>query len=133
MMRAYVLCIPTRAYFRGDARPTYASRRLSIVFKHLFHPLLVKSLSEASQYKNKVVRPSAVSLNSLAEVLRQAQPLYSECRSILNYLDIGTEIVILPLSQSSESDTNLYPVNEGADYQRHSILERMPRNRKSIM
>jgi hypothetical protein len=33
-----------------------------------------------------VVRPSAASLNSLAEVLRKAQPLYTECRSILNYL-----------------------------------------------
>ena len=29
----------------------------------------------------------SATLNSLAEVLRQAQPLYRECRSILNYLD----------------------------------------------
>src|ERR1035438_2359647 len=30
-------------------------------------------------------RPSVASLNSRAKVLRQAQPLYTECRSILNF------------------------------------------------
>lgn len=34
-----------------------------------------------------MARPSVASLNSLAEVLRQAQPLYNQCRSILSYLD----------------------------------------------
>lgn len=37
----------------------------------------------------RMVRPSAASLNSLAGMLRQAQPLYDECRSILNYLESG--------------------------------------------
>jgi len=46
-----------------------------------------------------MVRPSVVSLNSLAQVLRQALPLYSECRTILNYLDGDAGIVILPLPQ----------------------------------
>jgi hypothetical protein len=36
-----------------------------------------------------MARPSAASLNLLAEVLRQAQPLYDECRLILNHLDYG--------------------------------------------
>jgi hypothetical protein len=36
-----------------------------------------------------VVRPSAASLNSLAGVLGQVQPLYDECRSILNCLEVG--------------------------------------------
>ncbi len=30
---------------------------------------------------------SAVSLNSLAEILRRANPLYNDCRSILNDFD----------------------------------------------
>ena len=43
-----------------------------------------------------MVRPSAANLNSLRKVLRQAQPLYSECRSILNHLeDEGRRILIL--------------------------------------
>jgi hypothetical protein len=33
------------------------------------------------------VRPSAASLNSLAEILRRAKQIYDECRCILNYLD----------------------------------------------
>jgi len=40
-----------------------------------------------------MARPSAASLNSLANVLREAQPLYRECRSILNYLDENEENV----------------------------------------
>lgn len=40
-----------------------------------------------------MARPSAASLNSLANVLREAQPLYRECRSILNYLDEKEENV----------------------------------------
>ncbi len=34
-----------------------------------------------------VVHLSTVSLNSLAEILHQANPLYNECRSILNRFD----------------------------------------------
>jgi hypothetical protein len=37
------------------------------------------------------VHPNVASLNSLAETLRQATPLYIECRSILNDLDRGVE------------------------------------------
>ena len=35
----------------------------------------------------KMERPESDSLNSLSQTLRQARPLYDECRSILNYLD----------------------------------------------
>jgi hypothetical protein len=49
---------------------------------------------------------SVASLNSLADVLRQAQPLYSECRSILNYLDDRAGIVILPSLQASASNSD---------------------------
>ncbi len=43
-----------------------------------------------------MVRLTEASLNSLAEVLRPAQLLYTECRSILNYLDDGEGIMNLP-------------------------------------
>jgi hypothetical protein len=49
----------------------------------------------------EMVRPSVASLNSLAEVLRQAQPLYSECRSILNYLDRDGGIAFLQVPEDS--------------------------------
>jgi hypothetical protein len=62
-----------------------------------------------------VVRPSVASLNSLAEVLRPAQPLYIECRSILNYLDNGDGIVILPTSKDSMSSPDAVSVNKDAD------------------
>ena len=38
-----------------------------------------------------MVRPSLASLNSLAEVLRRAQPVYDECRFIINCLDQAIE------------------------------------------
>ena len=34
-----------------------------------------------------MVRPTPASLNSLADILRRAQPLYAVCRSIINYID----------------------------------------------
>ena len=43
--------------------------------------------------KESLVHPSVASLNSLAEVLRQAKPLYIECRSILNCLADGDDVV----------------------------------------
>jgi hypothetical protein len=36
-----------------------------------------------------MVRPRVASLHSLAKVLRKAQPVYTECRSILNYCGSG--------------------------------------------
>jgi hypothetical protein len=37
-----------------------------------------------------LVHLNAASLNSLTEILRQANPLYNECRSILNDFDGGS-------------------------------------------
>jgi hypothetical protein len=52
-----------------------------------------------------MVQPSVSSLNSLANVLRHAQPLYAECRSILNYLDDNADVTItataLPLGNET--------------------------------
>ena len=53
----------------------------------------------------KMARPSVASLNSLADVLRQAQPLYAECRSILNYLDNSDG------TSSPSSDSEFVQVN----------------------
>jgi hypothetical protein len=66
-----------------------------------------------------LARPSVASLNSLAEVLRQAQPLYDECRSILNYLDPtaesedctpATECALAVESITVSSDAALIPI-----------------------
>jgi hypothetical protein len=48
-----------------------------------------------------MARPSSASLNALADVLRRAQPLYKECRSILNYLDTSDEIIPHPATEES--------------------------------
>ncbi len=62
-----------------------------------------------------MVRPSAASLNSLANLLRQAQPLYRECRSIINYLDSGDGIVSLPSLEDTESGPASVPPSKDAD------------------
>lgn len=80
-----------------------------------------------------MVRPSAASLNSLAEVLRQAQPLYTECRSILNYLDGGDGIVFLSPIEHPAVGPDCVPVGEDAGSQPQSILEPVALDRKSIM
>jgi hypothetical protein len=72
-----------------------------------------------------MVRPSAASLNSLAEVLRQAQPLYAECRSILNYLDhdadVATTATALPLRNDTRGPDGA-PVVEPAIRYRNTIM-----------
>lgn len=83
--------------------------------------------------KMSLVRPTSASLNSLAAILRQAQPLYTECRSILNCLDGDAGIVILSLPQDPIATPGDVSANKDAHSLPHSILEPMPRNRKSIM
>lgn len=61
-----------------------------------------------------LARPSAASLNSLAEVLRQAQPLYSECRLILNYLDNCAVTKPVALSEDAETGPDCVPANKNA-------------------
>lgn len=70
-----------------------------------------------------VVRPSTASLNSLAEVLRQAHPLYTECRSILNHLDMGDSIVFLSALKDPAIYSEGLPANNGAASQHQSVLE----------
>jgi hypothetical protein len=61
-----------------------------------------------------VVRPSAASLNSLAEVLRKAKPLYSECRFILNYLDESGEDGFSMSDTDAHGLENRNPANNNA-------------------
>jgi hypothetical protein len=62
-----------------------------------------------------MVRPSVASLNSLADVLRQAQPAHSEYRSILYYLDNADGILILPIADDSENGSNAVSARKDGD------------------
>jgi hypothetical protein len=80
-----------------------------------------------------MVRPSAASLNSLAEVLRRAQPLHSECRSILNHLPAEDEIGLLPPSEDLAIGEVGRVTNKDGAYIPHTILKPIPRIRNRIM
>ncbi len=80
-----------------------------------------------------MVRLSAASLNSLAEILRQASPLYAECRLILNYLDRGDGIVSLPAPEDSATAPDAISANKYADSIPQTTLELTVPHRKSIM
>jgi hypothetical protein len=80
-----------------------------------------------------MVRLSAASLNSLAEILRHASPLYAECRSILNYLDREDGIVSLPAPENHATGADCISANKDADSLPQSILEPMAPDPKSIM
>jgi hypothetical protein len=57
-----------------------------------------------------MVQPSAASLNSMAEMVRKARPLYAECRSILN--DLANESgmgIAAPLESSVDSSEGIPP------------------------
>lgn len=80
-----------------------------------------------------MVRPSTASLNSLAMILRQAQPLYAECHSIFNHLENEDWIVPLPLLENSADHSNGVSSNKDDDSVYHSILEPVVRSRNGIM
>jgi hypothetical protein len=80
-----------------------------------------------------VVRPSAASLNSLAEILHQAKPLYSECRLILNYLDCETELVIGTLPDASAAPSDSISANKDEFLKPQRILERAVLGRDRLM
>ena len=81
----------------------------------------------------KVVRPSAASLNSLAEILRQAKPLYSECRIILNYLGDEPDMVIGTLTDASAAPPDSISANEDALPRPQRVLERTTVERNRLM
>jgi len=80
-----------------------------------------------------MVRPSAASLNSLAEVLRQARSLYSECRSILNYLDGVDSSISLYSSQGPKDCIDGVSVNKDEDCIHQTVLEPVMTNHRRIV
>lgn len=80
-----------------------------------------------------MVRPTIANLNTLAELLREAQPLYNECRSILNYLDDGVGILLLPGSEDSTGGENDISSSIHAPTQHPSLLEPTVLDRKRVM
>ena len=80
-----------------------------------------------------MVRPTSASLNSLAEVVRQAQPLYAECRSILSYLETGVQAEWLPRLEDLVSGQIAVEANEDGESLHPTVLEPVPRSRNSIM
>ena len=80
-----------------------------------------------------LARPSAASLNSLAEVLRQAQPLYTECRSILNYLDHSDVTVSVPLAEDFATGSDCLTASKDAASISQSIFEHKNKYEKGIV
>ena len=80
-----------------------------------------------------MVRLSAASLNSLAEILRQASPLYAECRSILNYLDTEKGVTFLQVAEDPATAFDGISANKDAHSIPQPILELMAQDRKNVM
>jgi hypothetical protein len=81
----------------------------------------------------RLVRPSAASLNSLARILRQAQPLYKECCSILNYLEFGHGRECLPPAEDAAISSNSDPTNSQAAPIPLTVFEQRHRHGKRIV
>jgi hypothetical protein len=80
-----------------------------------------------------MARPSSASLNSLAEVLRQAQPLYSECRSILNYLDKNESNLVWQEPDRRDAAAKWIPANKDAAATSLTVFEKGKRYGKGIV
>jgi hypothetical protein len=86
-----------------------------------------------TEKKEGMVRPSADSLNSLAQVLRRAEPIYTECRSILNYLDGADGRATLAPIEVPEGATEKLAAGDDALITHRTVLELEPRVRRRIM
>jgi hypothetical protein len=64
-----------------------------------------------------MVRPNVATLNSLAAILRQAMPLYAECKIILNALDSMVDTTGL------EQTLDVSPRVRGAESPHHSAAK----------
>ena len=75
------------------------------------------------------------SLNTIATVLREAQPIYAECRLILNYLDNKSMADSLPRTEDAASEHNPRTANDDACSISHTVVElrRAQRNRRDVM
>lgn len=70
-----------------------------------------------------MVRPSVESLNSLAQILHRAEPVYAECRSILNCLEDGEPPIKLEPPRDPEDAPDGLSPNKGAASRHQTILE----------
>jgi len=75
------------------------------------------------------------SLNTIAAVLREAHPLYAECRLILNYLDEKGTADSLPRTDDAASEHDPRTANKGECSTSHTVVElgRGQRNRRDVM
>lgn len=80
-----------------------------------------------------MARPSAASLNSLANVLREAQPLYRECRSILNYIDEKEESASWRESETGETGEKRISANKDAASTPLAVFEPKRRYGKGVV
>ena len=78
-----------------------------------------------------MVRPTADSLNSRADLLRRAQPLYAEYRLILNYLDDSTGVVKSVAIEALEQPAMNLPANDDALITHRAVLELEPISKRA--
>jgi hypothetical protein len=76
----------------------------------------------------RVVRPTSVSLNSLAKILREASPLYEECCRIINDLgEVPVPAMVGDLAGDEKRWTEVSASNDAASIHRIALeLERKP-------
>src|SRR5215471_5392157 len=96
-------------------------------------PTADSQLEDFVNGKMLMARPSAASLNSLADILRQAQPLYQECRSILNYLDEMGKSAPWRESESRDTAQKWIPANQDAASTSLTTFERKRRYGKGVV
>jgi hypothetical protein len=80
-----------------------------------------------------MAHPNIASLNSLAQVLRQAHSLYRECRSILNYFDEKEASGSIPASGVEEAASKWIAANRDADSTPLAVFEPRKRYGKRII
>jgi hypothetical protein len=77
--------------------------------------------------------PTVSSLNHIADVMRQAQPLYDECRSILNYIDGNHSADEPQSSDDSVLRRESGAANNDAPCTSHTVIEPGSKYCKNVM
>ena len=74
-------------------------------------------------------------MNTIAAVLRKAQPIRAECRLILNYLDEKGTADSLPRTDDAAPERNPGTSDNGAFSISHTVVEllRVQRDRRDVM
>jgi len=84
---------------------------------------LFTMLEQMTNEEGLLASPKHASLNSLAEVLRQAQPLYRECRLILNYIDPNDSAPCANGVKTPASLLTTVPINKPEAFISHKRVE----------